>query len=136
MGTKSARLNDLQALRNQLSPEQPRPKAAESLAKADPPADVAKLAPTGPIGWHDEPEISGQPVDDIGALMREAAAYFEERTGDNRRESFGDRDRGARDRLDHRADGAAEIRRRTMIDDPVRDFQVLWKADRSSGAYG
>jgi len=81
MATKSATLEELQALQDELSAGQRgrEPEAAAPPAKVDPPAEAA---PGEPGALQDEAAMGGQADEDIGALMREAAAYLEERRGD------------------------------------------------------
>ncbi len=84
MASKSATLRELQSLRNELGTEQRRrsPEAASPSPRVEPPAEVAKPAPTEPAAAHDDSASSGLADDDIGALMGEAAGFLEEHAGD------------------------------------------------------
>ena len=81
MATRSATLEELRALQDELSAGRRGrgPEAAAPPEKVDPPAEAAKSVPGAPP---DEADTGEQTAEDIGALMREAAAYLEERRGD------------------------------------------------------
>ncbi len=83
MASKSAMLEELQSLRNELSTARwaQRPRDSSSPATAEPRAEDQKLAATGPaaVAAPDAAANSEKERDEIGELMNEAARFLEER---------------------------------------------------------
>ena len=82
MASRSTTFKELQSLQNELGTgrRERQPTSEPPSPGVQPPADGP--GPVEPASPPNSPANGGQPGDDIGALVREATDYLEERAGD------------------------------------------------------